>query len=195
MSKFFWHIVSCFLYVFANSLTDFAYISAGNNVHVRVARPQLKKGVNSTDAFLGTDSIMGNNVLVPIVSDFTAKSQIANLMTTPIFGLKTLGQITDTQGYFLIEISGYNNSSRIITEKDVKANIGAIVSRYYASTSYTNGYIQDSVSYSHVGEPITLSNFSIRILDPSHNPSNDIGNDSCIFLMLNRAEPSQDKSN
>lgn len=174
-----------------SNLSDFRYNIGGADINVRVARPQLIQGVNSTDAFLGIDSIMGNNILVPTVTDFTTKTMIANLMTTPIFGLKTLGQITDSQGYFLIEISGYNNSNRIISEKDVKANIGAIVSRFYASTSYTNGYIQDSVSYSHVGESITLSNFSIRILNPSHNPSNDIGNDSSIFLMLNKAEPNK----
>ena len=62
-------------------------------------------------------------------------------MTTPVFGLKTLGQITDTQGYFLIEISGYNNNVRVIGNSDIGANISAIVSRYYASTAYTNGYV------------------------------------------------------
>ncbi len=169
---------------------NFTYESdIGPNITVKVPDIKIINGVNATDAFIGSDSIMDNSIFVPINSSFTATIKTANLMTTPIFGLKTLGQITDTQGYFLIEISGYNNNVRMIGEKDIGANISAIVSRYYASTAYTNGYIQDAISYIHRGEPITLSDFKIRILDPGHQVSADIGNDSSVFLMINRAPP------
>lgn len=172
---------------------DFKYQPAGNpgtpTVTVKIPSLGLENGVDVTDAFIGADAIMPNNIFVPTTAQYTAEIKFANLMTTPIFGLKTLGQITDTQGYFLIEISGFNNDVRVIGESDIGANISAIVSRYYASTAYTNGYIQDAISYIHKGDPITLSDFKIRILDPGHQVSTDIGNDSSVFLMINRATP------
>lgn len=172
---------------------DFRYNTGGAvvtpDVTVKIPKLNIVNGISTTDAFIGADAIMPNDVFVPVTASYTAEIKFANLMTTPIFGLKTLGQITDTQGYFLIEISGFNNDVRVIGESDIGANISAIVSRYYASTAYTNGYIQDAISYIHKGDPITLSDFKVRILDPGHQVSKDIGNDSSVFLMINRAEP------
>ena len=168
---------------------NFRYTTGAGDVNVKIPQINLIEAVNSTNAFLGSDSIMDNDVFVPTTAEYNTTILTANLMTTPIFGLKTLGEITDTQGYFLIEISGYNNNTRVIGISDVGANISAIVSRYYASTAYTNGYIQDAISYIHKGDPITLSDFKVRILDPGHKLSSDIGNDSSIFLMINRANP------
>lgn len=174
---------------------DFRYNTGVGNpdVTVKVADINVVNGQSTTDAFIGADSIMDNSLFVPTSASFLAEIKTANLMTTPIFGLKTLGQITDTQGYFLIEISGFNNDVRVIGERDIGANISAIVSRYYASTAYTNGYIQDAISYLHKGDPITLSDFKVRILDPGHKVSADIGNDSSVFLMINRAAPIPEK--
>ena len=173
---------------------DFRYvIPAGGTVTVKIPQLNIIKGVNSTDAFLGADSILDNSILVPVTASYMSTIKTSNLMTTPIFGLKTLGLITDTNGYFLISVSGYNNNVRVIGERDINANISAIVSRYYASTSYTNGYISDSVSYIHRGEPIILSDFSVSILDPGHKISSDIGNDSTVFLLINRAQPQENK--
>ncbi len=174
---------------------NFRYNAGGGDLTVQIPKMGLLPGINQTDAFLGADSIMDNSILVPTTADYNKTINFANLMTTPIFGLKTLGQITDTQGYFLIEISGFNNDVRVIGHNDIGANISAIVSRYYASTAYTNGYISDAISYIHRGDPITLSDFKIRILDPGHQVSADIGNDSSIFLMINRAEPQQEENN
>jgi len=161
--------------------------TGGVDVTVNVPFMVLEPGVNQTDAFLGADSIMDDGIFVPTTADYNKTINFANLMTTPVFGLKTLGEITDTQGYFLIEIAGYNNNVRVIGNSDIGANISAIVSRYYASTAYTNGYVSDAIPYIHRGDPITLSNFRIRILDPGHKISADIGNDSSIFLTINRA--------
>lgn len=163
-------------------------VPGGTQVTVQIPQISLVPGVNQTEAFLGADSIMDNGIFVPITGDYNKTINFANLMTTPIFGLKTLGQITDTQGYFLIEISGYNNNVRVIGNSDIGANISAIVSRYYASTAYTNGYVSDAIPYVHTGDPITLSDFKIRILDPGHRVSADIGNDSSVFLSINRAQ-------
>lgn len=159
----------------------------GNQAQV----PQLnyENGVNSTNILRGADSIFQKGSLVGSVSDFTATSKLVNLMTTPIFGSKTLGQITDANGYFLIKITGYNNDSRIISSSDIDVGMSSIVSRYYASTAYTNAYESDSIIYIHNGESITISDFTVSILDPDKKPSADIGNNSSVFLMINRAEP------
>ena len=163
--------------------------SLGPGITAQVPKLNYQNGVNSTDVLIGSDAIFPKGVFVPIIDNFTAGSKLVNLMTTSIFGQKTLGQITDANGYFLIKITGYNNDSRIYSKSDIDIGISAIISRYYASTAYTNGYISDSIIYQHRGEPITISDFNISILDPDKKPSKDIGNDSNIFLMIERAEP------
>jgi len=163
----------------------------GNQAQVPLLNYQ--NGVNSTNVLRGVDSIFPKGSLVGSVSDFTANSKLVNLMTTAIFGSKTLGQITDSNGYFLIKITGYNNDSRIISSSDIDVGMSSIVSRYYASTAYTNAYESDSIVYIHNGESITISDFTVSILDPDKKPSADIGNNSSVFLMINRAEPIEEK--
>ena len=163
--------------------------SLGGGITAQVPLLNYKNGVNSTDVLIGADAIFQKGVLVPIVGNFLTNSKLVNLMTTAIFGEKTLGQITDANGYFLIKISGYNNDSRIISKHNIDVGMSAIVSRYYASTAYTNAYESDSIVYVHSGESITISEFTVSILDPDKKPSADIGNNSSIFLMINRAEP------
>lgn len=163
----------------------------GGGIEALVPQLNYTVGVNATDVLRGADSILPKGILVPQVGSFLTTQPQINLMTTAIFGEKTLGQLTDVNGYFMIEISGYNNDSRVISTNNIDVGISSIISRYYASTAYTNGYISDSIVYTHRGEAITLSNFNVRILDPSKLPSKDIGSDSAIFLMIERGQPEE----
>ncbi len=168
--------------------------SGGPEATVQITKINYQNGINSTGLFRGTDSMFPKDKLVPTTADFasTTPQLFTNLMTTPIFGAKTLAEITDTTGYFLIEITGYNNDSRVIGNSDVASSISAIVSRYYASTSFTNGYEQDSIIYQHIGESITVSDLRVRILDPNKLPAFGIGNNSTVFLQIDRALPTQE---
>ena len=86
---------------------------------VRVPRLTLIDGVNRTKPFLGTGTLIPiKTVLIPMI--------------------KTLSQITNINGYLLVEVQGYNNGTRVIGSNDID-QFSAIVSRYYASPSYTNG--------------------------------------------------------
>ena len=165
---------------------QFKYDEDSTAVTVRAPRLTLIDGVNRTKPFLGTDSLIPNKTsLIPAIADYEAPLVLNNLNTVSIYGEKTLSQITNINGYFLVEVQGYNNGTRVIGSNDVD-QISAIVSRYYASPSYTNGYSVDAIIYTHSGEPVELSDFTVRILDPNRSPADGIGDNSCIYLLIER---------
>ena len=167
---------------------QFKYNDEGTDVTVRVPLLTLIDGVNRTKPFLGTDSLIPiKTVLIPAIADYSVPLLLNNLNTISIYGQKELSQITNTNGYFLVEVRGYNNGTRVIGANDVD-QISAIVSRYYSSPSYTNGYSADAIVYTHVGEPVQLSNFTVRILDPDRSPAEGIGTNSCVYLMIERGD-------
>ena len=168
---------------------QFKYNEDGVNVTVRVPRLTLIDGVNRTKPFLGTDTLIPiKTVLIPMITDYSdTPLALNNLNTVPIYGEKTLSQITNINGYFLVEVQGYDNGTRVIGSNDVD-QISAIVSRYYASPSYTNGYTADAIVYTHSGEPVELSDFTVRILDPNRSPADGVGTNSCVYLVIERGE-------
>ena len=67
--------------------------------------------------------------------------------------------------------------------------IKSIVSRFYTSNSYTSFYNEGNIEgYTHYGEPITISSFTVRILNPEYDSAN-IQNDNTIFLQLLKPLP------
>lgn len=169
------------------SISDFKLLtSAGTPIThaiIKVPKFNIQVGVNMTEPFLGTDALVPKGLFLPQLSAYTSPILIPNLNTRSIYGNKTLSQITNTNGYFLIEIRGYNNGTRIIGSNNVD-DISAIVSRFYTSPSYTNGYSSDSIVYTHQGQPVELSNFTVRILDPNRSPASGIGSNSCVYLLI-----------
>jgi len=168
---------------------NFGITEGGVASTVTVPRLTLIDGVNRTKPFLGTDTLIPiKTSLIPVIADYsTTPLVLNNLNTVSIYGDKTLSQITNINGYFLIEVQGYNNGTRVIGSNDID-QISAIVSRYYASPSYTNGYTADAIVYTHSGEPVELSDFTVRILDPNRSPADGVGTNSCVYLVIERGE-------
>ncbi len=160
-------------------------VGGGQSADIHVPVLSIQAGVNMTEPFLGTDVLIPKNKFIPLASDYATVLKFPNLNTTSIYGEKTLNQITNINGYFLIEVRGYNNGTRIIGSNNID-DISAIVSRYYTSPSYTNGYSSDSIVYTHSGQSVELSNFTIRILDPDRTPAKGIGTNSCVYLMIEK---------
>ncbi len=167
-------------------------IGGGNSADIHVPFLSIQSGVNMTEPFLGTDVLIPKGKFIPASADYSAVLKFPNLNTTSIYGAKTLNQITNINGYFLIEIRGYNNGTRIIGSNNID-DISAIVSRYYTSPSYTNGYASDSIVYTHYGESVELSNFTVRILDPDRTPAVGIGTNSCVYLAIEKS-PTEENS-
>ena len=63
-------------------------------------------------------------------------------------------------------------------------NICAIVSRYYEVNSYTSGSSDDSLVYTHLGDPVTLSNFNVKILNPAKEVAKNLGANTSVFLQI-----------
>ena len=97
--------------------------------------------------------------------------------------------ISSEYGHYLLEIQGYGDDKNGLLNENAKFNSKAIVSNYYVNQgSFVTQPFQDPQTYIHVGEPITLSNYKIRILEPnSMNVVQGLGSNSSIYIQINKA--------
>ena len=62
-----------------------------------------------------------------------------------------------------------------------------IVSRFYQQDSFTSSIDgEGSFTYIHKGDPIQISNFGCRILNPNHSLAEGLKPNNSIFLQVNR---------
>lgn len=97
----------------------------------------------------------------------------------------------DKSGYYLIDIDGIKQSA--LTSHSTSQSIQAIVSRYYNSGSYTTGDSSTGIIYQHKGAPQYMQSLRVRVLQPNGQLADDVGNDSAVFLQINRAPPQPKK--
>ena len=169
---------------------DFRNAPPTGAVVARYPRVQIKEGINATSAFLSTDSLLLKKAsavfdqkLVP-----TGAPTDISLSTTTI-GIYASETITNNLfqfPYFMLELNaGYLNN---LYSKDKNSrNIKSIVGRFYTNGSFTTGSESDSLNYVHQGDPIYLSDFSIRVLNPDRQIPPNIGDNSTVFLNLIKA--------
>ena len=88
----------------------------------------------------------------------------------------------DAFGYYLIEInSSFKNN--FLTPDNNYRSIQQIVNRYYELNSYTAGEGGQLV-YQHVGEPVLLQSFHVRVLTSEKELAPNIGDDNTVHLQL-----------
>jgi len=104
----------------------------------------------------------------------------------PIFGgsqIDGVGAGKADEGYYKIEVS-----SKIRTDTygaDSKTpSLSAIISKYYSQGSFTTSYNEGAISYTHKGEPLTLTNFGVRILLPDGTLAKDINDRNAVFMEI-----------
>ena len=95
--------------------------------------------------------------------------------------------IADNYGHYLLEVQGYEGGGMLNEEQ--KYNVKSIISSYYVNPgSFTTGPFLDPQVYTHVGEPLTLNNFRVRILDPETMEAvNGLNGNSSVYLQINKA--------
>ena len=146
------------------------------------------------DGIHTTNSVVSSSVAITknqFYNQVPARSNLEGTSTANVkcYGLNSLNAPTLEEGYFLISIDGFDNNQKLITKKDEKNTIKSIVSRFYTSNSYTSFYNEGNIEgYTHYGEPITISSFTVRILNPEYDSAN-IQNDNTIFLQLLKPLP------
>ena len=94
--------------------------------------------------------------------------------------------VSDETGHYLLEIEGYSGGG--LLNEQQKYNVKSIVSSYYVNPgTFTSGVFPDPQVYIHVGEPLVLQNFTVRILNPvTMQPIGGLGANSCVYLQINK---------
>ena len=130
----------------------------------------------------GDTLAIGGNYASP-VTNFNLQSE-SNVPVT-ILG-STIVPAETADPFFMIELKGMNSNSIYGMQRE-NALISSIVGRYYVAGSYTIGDSQGAIEYVHRGEPMTIRQLGIRILNAKGDelsPS-QIKNTSAIIIQIN----------
>ena len=110
-----------------------------------------------------------------------------SISTVPLQAIRApLNQGSDNAGHQLVEITGYQ--SNFLNEQD-RYEIKAIISSYYVSpNSFTTSPFQDTYIYTHIGAPININTYTVRILDPlTMQKVKTLGTNSTIYLQITKS--------
>ena len=89
-----------------------------------------------------------------------------------------------------LEISMPSIRQDLIQSNSTNSNIQAVIGRFYQAASYTSAYNEGSIPYIYDGdEPVLLSDFKVRILQPDGQLATDLGKTSTIFMEVVKALP------
>lgn len=161
----------------------------------QIIATKLEDSVNTTSQFIGLDALIDKsgdyykarkNTSILATSDVTVEVTASNQYQETENGAD--------QPYFLVEVNA-NFKTDYYSQSYIKRNIKAIVSKYYAYKSFTVGDESNDITYQHIGEPIYLTGFHIRVLDPNNKLANDLGDDNTVFLEIKRIAPEKELLN
>jgi len=146
----------------------------------------LIDGVGITGQLSSVDGVVDKDTPLFVVKFTGNPSQYvvtttANV-TTGLGGGSNALDAQDGFGYYLIEInSSFKNN--FLTPDNNYRSIQQIVNRYYELNSYTAGEGGQLV-YQHVGEPVLLQSFHVRVLTSEKELAPNIGDDNTVHLQL-----------
>lgn len=132
-------------------------------------------GQHTTGALASLDVAVQHN------NEFYSRPVFRDEATTPVVDLKISSSDTTScfskrvwntsladEGYFLVDISP-NFNQKLVGKQLETTTTQSIISRYYTANGFTNDMGSGSIVYEHRGEPITLSDFQVRILNPDRS--------------------------
>jgi len=105
--------------------------------------------------------------------------------TVPLSATNTFTDNTDA-GHYLICIEGYGGSY-LLTDND-KLNVKSLVSTYYTGpNAFVSNNLADSALYEHIGSPMKIQNFKVRILNAfTGDEVGNLGPNSSIYLEITK---------
>ena len=156
--------------------------------HTTNATSRLDQLIDKTNTATTNFQIVPSNTGAQAIKPPTlplSGSYITTTINTPVKAsvAAVSGELLDT-GYYLLELNAGLTNLIMDSNKQYR-NISGIINRYFSLGSYTSTGMDSSLVYTHVGEPIALSDINIRVLNPNKTPA-EIGFDNTIFLELNR---------
>jgi len=159
-------------------------------------------GVPSYTSFSMPDASMvtfGVNATAPevLITDLVTKGtgfqtpnatfSVTPKNTTKIYANRQVFQGNEVTGFYYIDVIAEFQNNLLQQNQSVKHTI-ALVSNYFNNQSVTTGTSGDSVIYTHQGQPMKLSSFTVNILDQNrNNPA--LGKNNYIFLDIINNQP------
>ena len=165
------------------------YLFTPLDANVSVPVFEKKLGVNSTDVLIEQNvKMLKNKFTFNIFNDYTTSgAQFINSQTTEIISDKSISQLSEKEGYYIVKIKANYASNKLYTSNSTEI-ISAIVSKYYTNSGYSTGFSSDGIIYIHRGSSIAISEFDIEILDSNKNNPVDLGPDSSIYIEITPGE-------
>jgi len=97
--------------------------------------------------------------------------------------------VLDTTGYYLLEVIA-NFDTEYKRNDGRQSSIVGVISKQYNASDYVTGYLNSATPYTHQGSPQSLSNFTVRVIDPStKEPVKGLGGNSTVFMEIVKAPP------
>lgn len=150
-------------------------------------------GLHNVSTTTGTATTRGHKYynLIDVVNFDTANKQrleafINTTLTSQIFASSQLQTDNIDFAYYLIDINA-SIQNNYLTEREVKKNIFSAINRYYIQGGYLSG-TNSGIEYTHVGDPMLISDFDIRILKPDGTIADNLKQDNTIFLEVIRGQ-------
>ena len=114
--------------------------------------------------------------------------------TISIQAIKNPQIITNEYGHYLISITGYGDDKNGMLNQTMKIDSKAILSNYYVNQgSFTSLTFPDSQVYTHIGESLSLNNFSVRIIDPDNMQTiTGLGDNTSVYIQINKQYSKQE---
>ena len=184
------------------NVNSFADASRYPGLGTVAANPvQLTKGINITGNFRSQTGLIDKRVNIPAAAGDEQKRfyiggnyaspdprydlQVETNTPVTILG-RTIVPSLIKDPFFMIELTGANRNEVYGLRRDNKL-ISQIVGRYFVAGAYIEGSQDGSITYTHRGEPLMLSELGIRILDSEGLalPSNVLNSASAVVIEIN----------
>ena len=141
----------------------------------------------------------GTNATAPevIMTDLVEKTtsayipyntfEVTPTNTAKIYANRQVFEGNQITGFYYIDvIAEFQNT--LLQQTQATKHTVALVSNYFNNQSVTTGTSSDSIIYTHQGQPLVLSTFTVNILDQDRN-NPPIGPNNYIFLDIVNNQP------
>lgn len=128
-------------------------------------------------------------IYTPAVADWSSYQivsvesfyELTTDITNPIMATKLPTNVLDC-GHYLISIEGSYNTQ--LNNSQDTYQIKAICSKYYLNNDFVSGGFETSINYEHIGLPVILSKYRVKILNPSNKQPADLGINNVVYLQI-----------
>lgn len=184
--------------IFANeSATHGTMVTQDININSQFLKPdnllyKIQGGRIDTSTCLNQDSSFGNQsdgdilqivpgMLGPQDPQYFISQTIESFKATEPFNSST----ENDKGAYLVEINSVlRNDMR--GQTDDFHHVFGVVSRQWTYGQLLTAFSDSSINYTHIGDPIILNTFDIRILNQNKTVADDLGNNNSIYLQVIR---------